>query len=409
MGKTLLGYFRNWEQDEIAQLYVHSEVPVSDICTNYYRITDKEAAVSIFSRKCGGRFGKDDIQENRLTPRTDTGILASIYRYAQRRTPFVYFMRNIIWKMSAWNSPNLKAWLDDFTPEAVFFASGDYAFLYNVALDIAQTRNIPLFTVCTDDYYLNNTNNRTVCGKLLHKRFMKSVSRTITYSSALFTICDKMAADYSKAFGKKCVVLHTPSSFENTLNVKKAPRISYLGNLMPNREESLVRIGRTLKELDLADGPKHIDVYSSENRTNVTDMLVPENGIIFHGQVGAEDVRRIIGESIAVIHTEAFDEDTKARVRYSVSAKIADSLASGTCLIVYAPGDIASVEYLKKNGAAFIISDKDDLKKQLKLILEDSERRERISANGRQLARQNHGVCSAGNVIRSVIGDYVHN
>ena len=37
MGKTLLSYFKGVERGDIAQLYVHSEVPVTDFCTNYYQ------------------------------------------------------------------------------------------------------------------------------------------------------------------------------------------------------------------------------------------------------------------------------------------------------------------------------------------------------------------------------------
>ena len=51
MGKTLSSYFETWDQNDLAQLYVHSEIPTSNICKNYYRITDKEMIKSIFSRK----------------------------------------------------------------------------------------------------------------------------------------------------------------------------------------------------------------------------------------------------------------------------------------------------------------------------------------------------------------------
>lgn len=407
MGKTMLGYFRDWEQHEVAQLYVHSEVPVSSVCENYYRITDKEAAVSILTRRCGRSFGKEDIEEKRENSRTDTGILSQIYRYAQRRTPLIYMARNAVWKMSAWNSYKLKRWLDDFKPEAVFFASGDYAFLYDIALSVAKNKNIPLFTVCMDDYYLNNVNNNSVLGRIEHRMFMRHVRKTLAYSSAIFTLCDKMAEDYARVYNKRCIVLHTPASFDGMLNGREERRIAYLGNLIPNREKSLVVLGQALKALDLPAGPQFIDVYSSENRAEVVRLLVPENGIRFHGQVSANEVKRIISESMAVIHTEAFDEASKARVRYSVSTKIADSLASGTCLLVYAPEEIASVDYLKKNNAAFVITEKDDLEDKLRLFFEDGVVRSRIVTNALQLAKCNHGITAAGGTIRNVIESYL--
>ena len=58
MGKTLSGYFNGWDKDEIAQFYIHSEIPTSNkVCKNYFRITDIDALKSIFTRKCGKAFG----------------------------------------------------------------------------------------------------------------------------------------------------------------------------------------------------------------------------------------------------------------------------------------------------------------------------------------------------------------
>ena len=40
MGKTLSVFFDDWDSDSIAQLYFHSEVPYSNICNHYFRVTD---------------------------------------------------------------------------------------------------------------------------------------------------------------------------------------------------------------------------------------------------------------------------------------------------------------------------------------------------------------------------------
>ena len=50
MGKTLSGFFTDWNPDRLAQLYLHSEIPTSDICHKYYRITDTDALKSVPER-----------------------------------------------------------------------------------------------------------------------------------------------------------------------------------------------------------------------------------------------------------------------------------------------------------------------------------------------------------------------
>ena len=403
MGKTLSSYFKNWHPDELAQLYIHSEVPTSGICENYFRITDKEALESIFTRKCGRTFGKDDIDIGRATSRTDTGLTAQIYQFGRKRSPMIYLARNAVWRFSAWKSRKLLKWMDDFAPDAVFFASGDYSFMYRIALEIAKRRNIPLYVTCMDDYYLNNMNKDSMLGRFAHCLFMRQIKRAMERAENIFVICDKMAEDYSKLFGKECHVLHTPASFEDPLHEEKKGGIAYLGNLGLNRHKQLTRLGRALKELNMENAPKTIDVYSSEPREEILRELTLENGIVFHGAVSAGEVKQVIGESMAVIHTESFDETMKERVRYSVSTKIADSLASGTCLLVYGPSDVASVEYVKKNDAAFVITQDDDLNERLRRFLKDGSLRNQIVTNALDLAKRNHGVTAAGDIIRNVI------
>ena len=40
MGRTLLNFFKDFPQESLSQLYFHKEVPTTDICTDYFRVTD---------------------------------------------------------------------------------------------------------------------------------------------------------------------------------------------------------------------------------------------------------------------------------------------------------------------------------------------------------------------------------
>ena len=390
MGRTLGTYFSGWDKNDLAQFYIHSEVPTSNVCQNYFNLTDKDAIKSIFTRRCGRVLGKEDIQQDRNGTRTDTGVTAKIYQKGRKRTPLIYIARNLIWRFSGWKNKRLKNWLDEFNPDVVFFASGDYAFTYRIALWMAKRKKIPLVVSCMDDYYLNNKNKNSFLGKVVHRKFMKQVKRTVDYSSLLLTICDKMTKDYSELFNKKCVTVHTSSSFEGPLAGDKDNGIAYLGNLGYHRHIQLASMGKILMQIDHPDLPKYIDVYSSENRTHVLEWLTEENGIKFHGAVPYDQVKQIIAKSMAVIHTESFDEERRASVRYSVSTKIADSLASGTCLLVYGADDIASVEYVIENQAALVATNEEQLKEKLLCLVEEKNKVEQTIKNALELAKKNH-------------------
>lgn len=405
MGKTLLSYFEQWGTENVAQFYIHSEVPTDDsCCVNYYRVTDKEMVKSIFTRRSGSRFEKSDIQTDRVSSRTDEGLSAAIYQKARKRTPFIYFARNLIWRLGRWNTKKLRKWIDEFNPDAVFFASGDYAFMYIVARKIAKMKNIPLYVCCMDDYYINNKNESRFGGRSTHKAFMKQVKKTVSASAGMFTICEKMKEDYSKMFGVPCHTLHTAASFEGPLSCEnKTGAISYIGNVGYKRHKQLISLGRALKSIETEIQRAYIDVYSAEKRPEILRELTPENGINFHGEISSNEVKNVMAESMFLIHTESFDEESRKAVAYSVSTKIADSLASGTCLIAYGPEEIASIKYLADNQAAFCIFDDHDLSDRLKEIINDKKQYDEIVDNARALSIKNHGSKCALETIKSVI------
>lgn len=398
MGKTLSGYFADFEPNQLAQFYIHSQVPTTSKCRNYYRMTDKEAIKSIVGVPCGTVFGLSDIQPERDSSRTDKGVTASIYQKARKRTPAIYMARNLWWKFSHWDTKQFRDWLDTFDPECVFFASGDYGFMYDISWKIAKERNIPLYIVCMDDYYFYNKNQDSMLGRWQHKLFMKSVKRAIAFSSKLFCICDKMTEDYATFFRKPCVTIHTPSSIEKQLAFEKKTKISYLGNLGFLRHQQLIDIGQALKKLGMK--PDHVDVYSTESRKEILVDMTEENGIVFHGPVGADEVLKIMGESLAVIHTESFDERTRQSVRYSVSTKIADSLASGTCIFAYGPEEIASIDYLNRANAAVCCTNKDDLAQKLKALITVAQLRDTVIHNALNLAARNHAKTCTPEIIK---------
>ena len=397
MGKTLVSYFKDFGQENLAQFYIHSEIPTSDICNNYYRVTDKEMIKSVFGFKTGKILSENDIQKSRKTSRTDSGTEAKLYQKARKRTPLIYILRNLWWKLGHWNNKQFRTWTDKINPDCIFFVSGDYAFMYDIALKIAKSRNIPLYVSCMDDYYFNNKNNGKFLGGFQHKHFMKSVNKAMSYSSAIFCICDSMTEDYEKLFNKKCVTIHTAASFEGKLEGEKKRKISYIGNLGYNRHLQLIDIGRVLKKL--GSDIDHIDVYSSEKREEILKLMTAENGIAFHGSIPADEVKKVMAESLAVIHTESFDENIKNSVRYSVSTKIADSLMSGTCILAYGPEEIASIKYLSENKAAICVTSKIDLENELLKLINEPQIRNKVIENALKLAQSNHSPDISINLI----------
>lgn len=392
-GKTLISFFRSWDPDCLAQLYFHSEVPTTELCRHYFRITDTDALRSIFKRKSGtvGRsFDQTQIEPKRTVSRTDEGVKKKLYSFGRKRTSYIYMARNTVWRLSRWYSDALKKWLRDFAPDVIFFAAGDYAFAYRIAYTISEQLNIPIVTYCCDDYFVNRLNPRSVFSKLVYQNLMKHVRRCVQRSACLITICEQMTQAYRRFFDKPIHTVYTGYSAEGQ-PYHGGQSIVYLGNLGFSRYQSLIDIGRALQKLSQETGNDwHLDLYSAENREEILSQLTAENGIRFHGAVSHAQVQDIIDNSLLVVHAESFLPKNIYKVRFSISTKIADLLACRRCIFAYGPAEIASIEYLQQNQAACVVSDPQRLLETLRTVLTDTSLQEKITQNAFALAQRNH-------------------
>lgn len=388
MGKTFAGYFSDFAVAEIAQLYLRAGMPESTgLCNNYYSFSDSDAIKSIVKRSVHGR--RIDVKDIENQGTNNAAVSTEgVYKVVSKHKAWLLLIRDLIWRLSAWANDDLYNWIKEFSPDIIFFAPGDGAFSYRITQTLAKRFHLPFVAVCVDDYFINNRNKGELLGSFRQKRFLKTVHTVFKDAAALFTICDSMTAAYKKLFNKPCYTLHTSASATGFSPVPGATKISYTGNVEWGRSKSLIELGQALHQAE--EQPGKIDVYSGTYQPEYIEPLKRAEGIDFHGKVSGNEVRTIMSNSLAVVHTESFEEEYKELVRYSVSTKIADSLMYGPCLIAYGPEGIASIDYLKKNKAAYVITRQEDLEAGLKEILTNKELRDVIICNARALAHKNH-------------------
>ena len=165
MGKTLMGYFRDFSPDDISQLYLHEGVPENtDVCEKYYCFSDSDAMKSILNHKIQG---KSFTKESEVFKKKDAEEVAEkdeIYKLGAAHKAWMLFVRDTIWKLSSWKNRELLKWLDRTGADVIFFAPGDGAFIYRIADEIARYLNKPLIMVCMDDFFINNRNKKEILG-----------------------------------------------------------------------------------------------------------------------------------------------------------------------------------------------------------------------------------------------------
>ena len=400
MGKTLKTYFSGIPEWRISQFYIHSEVPTDqDVCVSYYRFTDMDAVRSFIPFYTAGTvFNKNDIEPDRSFSRTDRGLLGDVYQYGRRRTPAIYLARNAVWRRRGWKSERFRMWIDEISPDIVFLAAGDYAFIYDVALYAAEYAGCALVVLCTDDYYLeydqsqaeDSTDKKSLPELVAGRQLLKTARKTMRRSECILCMCDEMRDRYRELFRRPAVTVYTGAPGRKQKSQKPMDcMVSYVGYLGGNRYRSLIELGNAIADLEMENGPYAIDVYSNEKRVDVLKRLKEARGIRFHGEADQETAENVIADSTYVVHVEGFDSESRKGVRYSISTKIADYLMNGPCIIAYGPEEAASMKYLSENGAGFVITEQNRLTEDLKKLFSENDHGDRIE-KARRLARKNH-------------------
>lgn len=389
-GRTLTNFFKGYPKEKLAQFYIYNEFPALDVCDNYYRITDKEALASVISRKGGGRIKKGDCKDAAVNTR-------DLPDHKPKRTPFVYLIRELCWKFGGWKK-NLQLWIDDFAPEVVLLQAGDAAFLFDLAYQTAKKCCIPLIQYNSESYYFKNKNflqNSFASDfwyTILHRRFKKSVEKAIYYADSSIYISDSLRKRYDEKFNMPSQTIMTSTSLLDSSSVTKGEtvKISYLGNLGVGRYETLIELAEIIKGID---SEYCIDVYGKASQ-DIIETFEKTPGINYCGFVSYDECVCIMKESTLLVHIENFSDFYMEDSKYAFSTKIADSLACGTCLFVYAPREMSVTEYLLCNGAACVACDEIEAKEKLTLILTDSDARKKYELRGIEIAKENHSMDS---------------
>lgn len=62
-------------------------------------------------------------------------------------------LRELVWAFKRWKSSDFEQWIENFNPNIVVLQFGDSSFMIDIALYVAQSRNIPLVVYNTEGYY----------------------------------------------------------------------------------------------------------------------------------------------------------------------------------------------------------------------------------------------------------------
>lgn len=405
MGKTFLGLFFAFSEDELCQFYVYPTLPNIKVCESYYRMTDREALRSIVHRGRAGRKISDGEIKHENTLYEDENA-SKMYRCKSSHKELKILVRDAIWKMSAWKNPHLAAWLAEEKPDVIFAAPGASGFFYRLILRVAEMCGIPVVTYVCDDFYFSSQSKRGSVGRFYARYIRRKIETLMRASRHVVTISDELARDYEAAFGCACTVISTGANLKNASAAccGDGKFISYFGNLQLGRYRSLAEVARAVDAYNAAHGDRvTLNIYTADTSPQVTAAFERTACVRFCGFLSSDKMGEEMKKASILLHVESFEEENRERVKYSVSTKIADSLASGICLFAYGPEGISSIEYLRRNACASVAVNREELTDKLSECLEKPEVRAENASKALQIAARNHDSGRQSERLKSIL------
>ena len=379
-GRTLSQLFDESLDYSLFQFFISQETPEANThLKSFFRFTDSDALHSILKSTVQKEGANLELQSTKKP----------------KKTLFMYFIRTIVWKMSHWKKSGLVKWAKEIKPDLIFFANTDSLFLYDIAMYLQKIIKCPIITYNTERYVLNKKcyiyqSRFSKClypiwhlmmkGK--YRKFMELSSFDIYNSEKLR---DLMVAKYPN----NNAVIYSSTSIsikEASDSVFGIPTFLYAGNLGLNRYKSLILFADYLQGIDKK---LTLDVYGKANDVHIIELLKKVKGINYKGFLDYQSLVQLYPKYSFLLHAESFEKNIYSTIDCGFSTKIPDCLASGTCLIAFAPKEFCFMEYLSNNKCAFIINSPNQLY-LLNQLLKNSSLKKTIIESAQTICKENH-------------------
>ncbi len=385
-GITLSNLFKGWDKNCIAQVYMSHIEPEKDICTRYFKLSPKTVPFDYYVRKCIG----SDKNNNQGAPAAVT--LTAKDRSLKRKLHLDF--RALADFSPIFFPDDLFQWIENFNPDVVYCTLGNARMLEMVTA-IATKIKKPIVPHFMDDWPTTLYTQKELFG-IARKIFDKKFKAMLKNANGGMCISKQMADEYETRYKLPFAPFVTCVDDElfcepENLDEKGAFTIMYIGGLHLNRWKSLLAISNAIEKINSNGSDTILKIYCPLRDVELyADFFAENKKTRFEGSIGSDAVPEMLKKASLLIHVESFDANYAEYTRLSISTKIPQYMAAGKPILGYGPDDLASMQHIVFAHAGAVLTDKDDLEKQMNVLIGDTQKLKEYSINGFNYAKEFH-------------------
>lgn len=389
---TLMDIFRCWDPKKLALIYTRADLPDTSVCNRYFQISESQIIRSVF--KPWMRVGRKVIN----TP--DTSKLAEIqteherYTKAHRKSSdLLPVLREIVWKLGRWKTPELKQFITEFNPDIIFVPIYPTAYMARIQRYVAKLTGKPTVGYLADDNYSYDS-----CKNIwnyIHRFWLRRhVGPLARGTKEMFVIVEKEKEDTDQRFGTDSKILTKSVDFSIRSYEHKRPnnplKFIYTGSLIIGRDKTIALLADAINKINDNGVKAELFIYSqTEPNASIKHKL--NNGAShFCGKISREQVLEEQRNADVVVFAEALDGKEANVAKLSFSTKITDYLSNGKCVLAIGKDCIAPIDYFKRNDAAIIANDAAGIESSLRIIVNHPELIDEYGEKAFNTAIRNH-------------------
>lgn len=292
----------------------------------------------------------------------------------------------------------------DFRPDIVYTAGSTVTILRLASL-LAQECDAPMLL-----HHLDNWRESLHAGRFtwLPRRILRRRIAQIERSSAVvLTVSDKMAEVYQDQASAR--FLPVMNAVDTARAAQPAREVGsdgvnfvYAGGLHLRRYTSLLAVEQALKEARQDGRDCRFTIYTSAAHAHVHEMFDPAVTTL-RPAVTHDEVHDVYASADVLVHAESFDESILPFIRYSISTKISEYMASGRPILCFAPAETALHAYVRDNQVGLAPTTFDELSSGVRRLVSDRRLRDELAANGVTTARARHSYEAAHRTILEAV------
>lgn len=409
VGNSYSNIFRGMKDVEIANICCQAGVSQNDVSSCCFQISEGSLAANLRNRSVPSGGVEVKTEASNIAVPADAGAFRIIKR---SRLQLFFWIRDMIWSLGRWKSPELNEFIDEFKPDLIFAQMQDKMYLNKLVRYVQRYAGKPLVLYVWDDVYSMRQFSLSPLYWIDRLMQRHSIRKTVRQCSILYAISKEQVEEYGRAFKKRTALLYKGGDFGEPPErgeLNRPLKLIYTGNLYSGRYRTLARLCKDLQEINKDGSKAVVDIYSG---TPLSDKEINSLNIsgtsAFCGKISEAEVQQLQSEADILLHIEPFTLKGSLLCRLSFSTKLVDYFHKRKCIFAVGSGLCSSMKYLKRYDAAVTAESYDDMRDKLKSLINNPETVREYTDKAWDCGAQNHRIEDIRNRLLKDFGEVIN-